>query len=311
MKLSTSDLYLRAFGGQIITAEDYLFTNVVSSFQNDGNRVIQKQVVLTTINERFTREKSDAVQDLNDKKYLEFFQTLDRIMTYVGEDGTGLYYSVVKLYTDGVYSSLKDGSDLYPSNVKKIFSFEDKIGFSLLSFDQKYAVYLQMGRALLQSQYRLDADFNGTPLVDVVEHCYSRALLYRNDDTATGDRWILYKEQYDAFMRAGFTERAITLIDRYFSDSKIPKAGLSDVQKRSVIYFMAGYVSAIDEYKRISDYSEDDYTALVQNDDQLKKWWMTYADYCKNWEYLFPTSSKTLDGKKLRRYYQLASIVLS
>src|SRR4029079_5408131 len=116
-------------------------------------------VVLSTVPERFFRERTQAQAMLDHKRYQDFFRTLDTISSYSAQGDLSLYYGSVQLYADGLFAALLDAEPLLQSEVIRIYRFEQDGSFGDLSKVDRSKLYLQYARAISKSPFQKKSVF--------------------------------------------------------------------------------------------------------------------------------------------------------
>jgi hypothetical protein len=312
--LAVDPIVLRAQNAiGLISAEDYSLNRdeLQNSIEAGGNAFVARDIVISTVGERFFREKESARHFLENNDYTDFFKSIKETMSFASRRENAIYYGATQLYVDGLYAALEYAHPAFQEDVVRIYNFELEDGFAKLTKLQRYNLYIQYARALAKSQFKPVSIFKGHHLWEIVDHCYALAIENGLDAKSPDDRARIYVERLLALDEAKAEPTALEIISDLFDWPAIKSKSPSAVERKAIVQSLLALIRFIDRRSEISALDPKEYVDLAREDPNLLALWTSFHTYASDWQHLFPVNSATPEGKALRKFYKLSTEIVS
>ena len=312
MGLASKTLVFRVYAGHgIISAEDYVVNNqmIWDSIRQGGGAVTKADVLVQTVDDRYSIESRMADEHLAAGRYADFYRLSRKTATYIASDRTDLFYGLVQQYSRGLAEALRINYPTFRDEITRIERFESAGAFTRLTNAQRAEIYTQYGRALLVSHFTPQATFGEMKLWQIVDHCFERAIA-----NGYGNATDVYSERIASLIRAGEDDVLAASAIKTFLERIEPKGtSATSKERRAVVAALLSLVTVINRQgdRRIDLFETDKYAKYARSDFEIFDLWTTFNKNARPWEFLFPVNSEKDEGKDLRRYYDLSQKILS
>jgi hypothetical protein len=316
LSIPETDLLLRALHSRgLISATDVVLTRAeLEKLRTQrGNPIVEGIVLtITTLTDRYYVEMKKLDNYVNELDFDQAFAQLELIKDDFLPDGQSFIYRVLQRRVEVLQAAFMHGVFVHEFELPFVREFSENGIAVTLPSTHKYKLLLQYIRAMRRSPYKSEWRMsNGKSIADINGEAFSLCIKAFLDTDQDPKEATIIAEEYLDFLND--TKQHLKLVEiggKYFDFVNFPNYNLENYQRKAVVRTLVAMGDALAKGTYLNSYTESQYLDEVIDSIDAQKAWKTYMKYLERWNYFFPSDSKKLISRRIRRYYGVGKRVI-